>query len=89
MIPHPGFPNPCRSMLHIPDPADDVADEPVAGVLLGVQAVRHCRSCWRQDLHQPVVIRPFLLGFLIVASLGLVLLLRPGRCSCCGHLKLF
>ncbi len=76
-------------MLHRPSPADDIADEPVVGVLLGTQAVRHCQSCWRKDVHQPVVVSPFTLGFLIVATLGLVLVLRPGRCTCCGQLKLF
>ncbi len=52
------------------------------------KVVKHCRSCWRDDYHEIVPISPFMLGFLAVFSLGLVFLIRPCRCICCGHLRI-
>ncbi|MCH2181634.1 MAG: hypothetical protein MK108_06470 [Mariniblastus sp.] len=58
-------------------------DKPAAGV------VKHCRSCWRQELHYPISIPPFALGFLMIFTLGLVLFVRPNQCTCCGRTRLF
>ena len=54
-----------------------------------VGAVKHCRSCWRKEVHYPVTIPPFALGFMLIFSLGTVLLIRPNRCACCGKTRLF
>ena len=56
---------------------------------LGAGEVKHCRSCWREDIHHNVPIPPFALGFLTVMTLGLILLIRPSRCVCCGRMRLF
>jgi hypothetical protein len=50
---------------------------------------KHCRSCWRQDIHLPVPISPIIVGFLTVASFGLFLLFRPTHCVCCGTKRFF
>ena len=36
-----------------------------------------------------VPLPPFALGFLMVATFGLVLFVRPSRCVCCGKLRVF
>lgn len=64
-------------------------DEMESGIGIGDSAVRHCRSCWRNDIHHPVLMSPTMLGFLIVATLGLIILTRPSRCTCCGNLRIF
>lgn len=53
------------------------------------KSVKHCRSCWREDIHVPVPIPAFLLGFLTVMTLGLALFARPSRCVCCGKHRIF
>ncbi len=52
------------------------------------KTVKRCRSCWRNDIHYNVSIPPFLLGVLLVVTFGLVFLLRPSRCVCCGTMRL-
>lgn len=49
--------------------------------------VKYCRSCWRPEVHRPIPISPFLLGFLTVMTLGLIFWIRPTRCVCCGKTK--
>lgn len=49
---------------------------------------KYCRQCWREDLHYRVNYSPVVFGFLIVATLGLVLLIRPSRCVCCGTMRI-
>ena len=49
--------------------------------------VRHCRSCFREDVHIKVGIPPFMLGFLLIATFGFVLLLHPTRCVTCGNVR--
>lgn len=51
--------------------------------------VKRCRSCWRDDLHIAVRFSPFVFGFLLVISFGLILLIRPSRCVCCGTMRVF
>ncbi|MFK7765954.1 MAG: hypothetical protein AB8B55_01845 [Mariniblastus sp.] len=48
-----------------------------------------CRSCWRDDIHIAVPFRPFALGFLLIVTLGLILVIRPSRCICCGTIRIF
>lgn len=62
--------------------------DPQSGLREDTQgSLKHCRSCWREDIHVPVSIPPFALGFLLVFTLGLVLFLRPSRCVCCGKIR--
>ena len=51
--------------------------------------VKHCRSCWRKELHRPVSIPPFAFGFLVIFTFGLVLFARPYECTCCGRTRIF
>lgn len=51
--------------------------------------IKHCRSCWREDIHKPARLQPFVFGFLLIATLGLVVFLRPSRCVCCGTMRIF
>lgn len=53
------------------------------------EAVKYCSSCWREDIHKPARFSPFVFGFLLIATLGLVLVVRPKRCVCCGHMRVF
>jgi len=50
-------------------------------------AVKHCHSCFRNDLHFNVPIPPFIFGFLLIASCGLICFVRPSRCVCCGKVR--
>ena len=50
--------------------------------------VKHCRSCFRDDYHFKVSIPPFILGFLMIATFGLVFLLHPTRCVTCGKVRI-
>jgi len=61
----------------------DVADRP------DLCRVKRCRSCFRDDIHFEVEFSPFLRGFLIAATFGLILIMRPSRCVCCGTLRVF
>ncbi len=49
---------------------------------------KYCRQCWRDDLHFRVNYPPIVFGFLIIATCGLVLLVRPSRCVCCGTMRI-
>ena len=53
------------------------------------EAIKKCRSCWRDDIHKPARFSPFVFGFLLIATLGLVLVIRPSRCVCCGTMRVF
>jgi len=53
------------------------------------RSIKHCRSCFRSDIHIPCAQPPILYGFLIVFTLGLILLYRPSRCVCCGTKRHF
>lgn len=50
-------------------------------------SVKHCRSCWRKDIHKPAQFSPFVFGFLTMVTLGLFLVFRPTRCVCCGTMR--
>jgi len=49
---------------------------------------KYCRSCWRKDLHFRVSYSPIVFGFLLVATCGLILIIRPSRCVCCGTMRI-
>ena len=49
---------------------------------------KYCRQCWREDFHYRITYSPIVFGFLIVATGGLVLLIRPSRCVCCGTMRI-
>jgi ABC-type molybdate transport system permease subunit len=51
--------------------------------------VKHCKSCWRPDIHVPVKFPPVVHGFLTVITFGLILIIRPSRCVCCGTKRIF
>jgi predicted Zn-ribbon and HTH transcriptional regulator len=51
-------------------------------------SVKHCRSCWRDDFHEDVKMPMFLFGFLVVVTFGIILLVRPSRCVCCGTMRI-
>ncbi len=63
--------------------SQDVLSQSHSGV------VKRCRSCWRDDIHKPARFGPFVFGFLLVATLGLILFVRPSRCVCCGTMRVF
>ncbi|QEG23148.1 hypothetical protein MFFC18_30430 [Mariniblastus fucicola] len=50
---------------------------------------KHCRSCFRSDIHVPVKFPAFVHGFLTVMSFGLFLVVKPTRCVCCGTKRIF
>ena len=52
-------------------------------------SVKHCRSCFRKDIHRPVPIPPFAFGFLLVVTFGLILFVKPSSCVCCGCTRIF
>jgi hypothetical protein len=54
---------------------------------LGSKNVKRCRSCFRDDVHVKVAYPPFVFGFLLIVSCGMILLLRPSRCVCCGTMR--
>jgi len=56
-------------------------------VISPTQNVKHCRSCWREDIHKPARISPMVYGSLVVISFGLILALKPSRCVCCGTMR--
>jgi hypothetical protein len=51
------------------------------------QSIKHCRSCWRKEMHRQIPISPFVLGFLTVLTLGVIHFVRPSSCMCCGKTK--
>jgi hypothetical protein len=51
--------------------------------------MKHCRSCFREDIHFKVGIPPFVFGFLLVATFGLVFFMHPTRCVTCGKVRFF
>jgi hypothetical protein len=53
-----------------------------------IKTVKRCRSCWRDDIHYNVSIPPFLLGMLLVVTLGGAMFFKPSRCVCCGTMRL-
>lgn len=53
------------------------------------KAKKYCRQCWREDFHFEVIDSPVVFGFLLVATFGLFLLVRPTRCTCCGTMRVF
>ena len=46
--------------------------------------VKHCKSCWRDDYHEVVQLPVFVFGFLLIVTFGLILVVKPYRCVCCG-----
>lgn len=65
--------------------ADFLQDENFAST---AKSKKYCRSCWREDLHMRINYSPLLLGFLMVVTCGLVLLVKPSRCVCCGTVRI-
>ena len=53
-----------------------------------VKQKKYCRSCWRKDFHFRVAFPPIVYGFLLVATCGLILVIRPSRCVCCGTMRI-
>ena len=49
---------------------------------------KYCKQCWRKDFHFRTNYSPVVMGFLIVATCGLALLIRPSRCVCCGTMRI-
>ena len=49
---------------------------------------KYCRQCWRKDLHYRVSYPPIIYGFLLIATCGLILVIRPSRCVCCGTMRI-
>lgn len=49
---------------------------------------KHCRACFRDEHHLILPIYPFLLGFLTVITFGLIFVIRPSRCVCCGKMRI-
>ena len=49
---------------------------------------KYCRQCWRKDFHFRVSYPPIVFGFLVVATCGLALVIRPSRCVCCGTMRI-
>jgi len=49
---------------------------------------KYCRQCWREDFHFRASYSPIVFGFLIVATCGLILVIRPSRCVCCGTMRI-
>ena len=50
-------------------------------------SVKHCKSCWREDVHKPARFNPIVYGGLFVLSFGLIVALNPSRCVCCGTMR--
>lgn len=50
--------------------------------------VKRCKSCWRDDFHEAVKLPMFVFGFLLVATFGLILFVKPYQCVCCGTKRL-
>jgi hypothetical protein len=60
------------------------ADKEMATIRARFGRRLHCRKCCRREWHS--LIHPRLL---VYATLGLILLVGPYRCVCCGQLRLF
>jgi len=68
-------------------PADLMQDESYESTTT-LKRKKYCRQCWREDFHFRVNYSPIVFGFLIVATCGLILLIRPSRCVCCGTMRI-
>jgi len=68
-------------------PADMMQDETFSSTTT-LKRKKYCRQCWRDDFHYRVNYSPVVLGFLVIVTCGLVLLIRPSRCVCCGTMRI-
>ena len=69
-------------------PAELVQDETFDTPTTTLKQKKYCRQCWRKDFHFRVAYSPILYGFLLVATCGLILVIRPSRCVCCGTMRI-
>ena len=65
------------------------AEEPDSQKVTDPGTIKWCRSCWREDVHFVVKCSPWMYGFLLVLTFGLVLFIRPSQCCCCGEIRVF
>ena len=49
---------------------------------------RYCKQCCRKDIHKAVRFPIFLEAILVLLTLGLVILIWPERCACCGTVRI-
>jgi len=61
--------------------------QPQQTLLTETRQLKHCKNCWREDIHKPARFSPIVYGGLVVLSFGLILALRPTRCVCCGTMR--
>ena len=47
----------------------------------------HCSACSRPEWHKPARVHPVLGATAMILTLGMASLMRPYRCTCCGHTR--
>ncbi len=51
--------------------------------------VKYCSACWRKERHTSLRLNTMTYSVLLFSTLGLLWLLRPKQCNCCGKVRIF